>query len=378
MADEMQQLLFAKQLMDNLEYANEKGLRNLFNVIETGSDSVVNGTSYAPGAFAAWKELVRRRPDLFSDSVMDEMKQKAGSGTGYGKQAADYVLKSLDRSAVEQAKAWVGANRPSMAVAAETPAISATAASPVSSAAAPAVSSAPGLSEPQRLINAFVAPSKTFLDIRRNASWWVPWLLISILQFAFVYAFDQKVGWDTFMEQQIAKNPSAQARLDAMKPDQRERVLEAQSKVARYLGYATPVTVLISWVIVAAILMAIFNFGFGAEIPFKQSMATWGYATLPLLLVAGLGLVTIYASGTPESFNMNNPIASNPAYFLDPKNSKLLYWLASCLDAFGIWVIVLLGIGYSVVSNHKVKRNSAIAVFAVLYILFKGIGAIRA
>lgn len=235
-----------------------------------------------------------------------------------------------------------------------------------------------GLSELQRIINVFVAPSKTFTDIRRNGSWWVPWLLLSILQLAFIYAFDQKVGWETFMEQQIAKNASAQARLDSLKPEQRERIIEAQTKGARYFGYATPVTVLISWVIVAAILMAVFNFGFGAEIPFKQSMATWGYATLPLLLVAILGTLSLYATSTPESFNLNNPIASNPAYFLDPKNSKLLYWLGSCLDAFGIWVIVLLGIGYSTVSNNKVKRTSAIAVFAVLYVIFKGVGAIRA
>jgi hypothetical protein len=242
----------------------------------------------------------------------------------------------------------------------------------------PPAPESPKLSEPARLVNVFIAPSKTFEDIRRNASWWVPWLLMSIFQLAFVYGFDQKVGWDTFMEQQIAKNPSAQARLDTLKPEQRERILETQSKVARYIGFAAPVTVLISWVLMAAIFMAIFNFGFGAEIPFKQSLATWGYATLPLLLVAVLGLVTMYATATPETFNMNNPIASNPAYFLDPKNSKLLYWLGSCLDAFGIWAIVLLGIGYSTVSRNKVKLTSAIAVFAVLYIIFKGVGAIRA
>lgn len=240
----------------------------------------------------------------------------------------------------------------------------------------PAPESPKGLSEPQRLVNVFVAPSKTFEDIRRNASWWVPWLLMSIVQLAFVYAFDQKVGWDTFMEQQIAKSPSAQARLDSLKPEQREALLQTQSKVAKYLGYAAPVTLLITWVIIAAIVMAVFNFGFGAEIPFKQSLATWSYASLPLIVSLVLGIVTIYATAEPENFNLNNPIASNPGYFLDPK-SKLLYWLGSSLDAFGIWIIALLGIGYSVVSNRKVKATAAMAVFAVLYLLFKGFGAIR-
>ena len=247
-----------------------------------------------------------------------------------------------------------------------------------SDATPPAPEAPPKVSEMSRIVNVFVAPSKTFVDIRRNASWWVPWLLLSIVQLVFIVSFDQKVGWDTFMEQQIAKNPSAQARLDSMKPDQRERLLEVQAKGARYFGYATPVVTLIFMVIAAAVLMAIFNFGFGADIPFKQSMATWGYGGLPLAIHGVLATVTVYATTTPETFNLNNPVASNPAYFLDPANSRLLYWLASCLDIFAIWVIIVLGIGYSTVSNNKVKRTAAIAVFVVLYVIFKGIGAIRA
>ncbi|MGC2741826.1 MAG: hypothetical protein WA672_01470, partial [Candidatus Angelobacter sp.] len=52
----------------------------------------------------------------------------------------------------------------------------------------------PGLSEPQRLVNTFIAPSKTFTDIRRNASWWVPFLLISIFSISFFVMIDKKVG----------------------------------------------------------------------------------------------------------------------------------------------------------------------------------------
>ncbi|HKE33405.1 MAG TPA: hypothetical protein VKD65_16855, partial [Candidatus Angelobacter sp.] len=37
-----------------------------------------------------------------------------------------------------------------------------------------------GLSEPQRIVNTFVAPSKAFEDIRRNTSWWLPWLIVGI------------------------------------------------------------------------------------------------------------------------------------------------------------------------------------------------------
>lgn len=99
MTDDMSQLLFAKQLMDNVEFANESGLRNLLEIIKTGSEKVVNGTSYAPGAFAAWKELVSERPELFSDTVMRDLEELSKSGRGYGQQAARYVLKFIERPA---------------------------------------------------------------------------------------------------------------------------------------------------------------------------------------------------------------------------------------------------------------------------------------
>lgn len=247
----------------------------------------------------------------------------------------------------------------------------------VASAVPPAPNPQPKLSEMSRIVNVFTAPSATFTDIRRNSSWWVPWLLMSILQLGFAFAIDQKFGWDTLTEQQIAKNPSVQVRLDGIKPDQREQILQRQAQVARYLAYAAPVRILIMWTIIAAIFMAVFKFGFGAEIPFKRSLATWGYATMPLLISFALTIVSIYATSV-GSFDLNNPVASNVGYFLDPKNSKLLYWLGSCIDIFDIWAIVLLGIGYSIASNNKVKRTSAIAVFTVVFVLMKGLGALRA
>lgn len=97
MDNDTQQLLFAKQLMDNVEFANETGLRNLLQILETGSDQVVNGTTYAPGAFAAWKELIAARPELFTDELMKLLDERAGIGGGYGQQAAAYAVKCLKR-----------------------------------------------------------------------------------------------------------------------------------------------------------------------------------------------------------------------------------------------------------------------------------------
>jgi len=65
-------------------------------------------------------------------------------------------------------------------------------------------------------------------------------------------------------------------------------------------------------------------------------------------------------------------VASNPAYFMDPTQSKLLYAMASALDVFVIWSIVLMGIGFAC---SKVKRSTAIFIVAGWYVLYKLAGA---
>ena len=66
-------------------------------------------------------------------------------------------------------------------------------------------------------------------------------------------------------------------------------------------------------------------------------------------------------------------MATNPAYFMDPTANKFLYGMASALDVFVIWTIVLAGIGFA--CNSKVKRTTAITVVAVAYLVYKLVGS---
>src|SRR2546428_262517 len=62
-------------------------------------------------------------------------------------------------------------------------------------AVTPVPEAAPPLSQGQRIINTFIAPSKTFADLRRSASWWLPFLLMSLCSLLYVYVVDQKIGF---------------------------------------------------------------------------------------------------------------------------------------------------------------------------------------
>ncbi|MGH9513597.1 MAG: YIP1 family protein [Terriglobales bacterium] len=230
-----------------------------------------------------------------------------------------------------------------------------------------------GLSEPERIIDVFVAPTKTFTDLRRNAQWWGPFLLIVIFSIAFVYVGGQKVGFRKAMENQMRAQPRQQAQLEQLPPDQREQRLETGEKITKGISYAFPAIQLLILVIIAAILFATFKFAAGADVSFKVSLAIVVYAGLPALLKVSLAMVSLLAGASPDSFTFQNPVATNPGYFLNPADSPFLYSLASSFDVFLIWTLVLTAIGFTCVS--KVKKGTSFAIVFGWWLVFALIGA---
>jgi len=229
-----------------------------------------------------------------------------------------------------------------------------------SSPASTPTSQPAALSEGARIINTFIAPSKTFTDLRRSAAWWAPFLLMVIVSVAFVYVAGQRVGFRKAMENQMQSQPKAQARLENLPPDQREQQMEQGAKVTKIIAYAFPAIQLLILLFIAAVMFATFKFAAGADVSFKISLAIVMYASLPGLLRAILAVVSLLAGGNVDSFTFQNPVATNPGYFMNAADSPLLYSLASSLDIFLIWTLILTAIGFTCVS--KVKRGAALAI----------------
>jgi hypothetical protein len=235
--------------------------------------------------------------------------------------------------------------------------------SPLSSVPEPAP-----LSQVARIVNTYIAPSKTFTDLRRDASWWAPWLLISVFSLLFVYSMDRQIGFEQISRSEVAHSARAD-QFDKLPADQQEKQIRITAAFVRYLSYGLPVMILLYFAVTAAVLMASFNFGAGADVSFKRAYAIVFYASLPGVITGILGTISMFSGINAEGFNVNNPIATNPAYFMDRMGNKFAYGMASALDIIAIWTIVLMGIGFA--CNSKVKRSTAIAIVAVWYLLWK-------
>lgn len=214
-----------------------------------------------------------------------------------------------------------------------------------------------GLSQIERVVDAYVAPAKTFTDIRRNASWWLPFVLGVIVSLVFVYSIDRQIGFEQVAQANINRSAQAQQKLNSLSDTQREETLHTSALVTRIASYATPVVGLVFALIAAGILMICFNFGLGAQAGFTQYLAVWFYAGLPLLLKYVLAAITLFAGATADQFDIRNPVGTNVGWYLSSDIPLWIRTMFSSVDVFTIWTVVLLILGCATIA--RVKRSSA-------------------
>jgi hypothetical protein len=235
------------------------------------------------------------------------------------------------------------------------------------------------LSEVERVVDTFVAPSKTFNDILRSSSWWLPWLLGALVPLGFSVAIQQKVGWDkTYSNILRQSSQTQQDRIAQLPPDQQARQKAIAASFTKYVVWASPVLGLLFAAIAAGVLLMTLNFGLGGRATFGQMFAVWMYATLPWLISGILGIVVLFAGLDADAFNLKNPVGTNIGYYLPTDLPQWLIAFGTSMDVLTIWVLVLLTIGCAIVARTKLA-STAIAVVGwwVLITLVKvGVAAI--
>ena len=243
-----------------------------------------------------------------------------------------------------------------------------------------AAEEAPGLSQLQRVVNTFTAPSKTFEDIKRgNRSWWMPLILLAVVGYIFFAVVYTQIGMKQVTDNQMRLNPQQAERMAQAPPEQRDKIENFSIYVTEGFFIASPVLVLGGLALVSLVLMATINFGFGGRAKYSSVLAVCFYTSLPSIVKTLLGIVVIYAGVAPESFNIKNFAPTNVGAFLDPiETNKALYAFATSLDVIQIWSMILLAIGLATVAG--VKRGSGyIAVigwWVIIVLIGVGVAAV--
>jgi len=221
------------------------------------------------------------------------------------------------------------------------------------------------MNEGSRLLGVFFEPRRTFADIAERPRWIVPLLAALLFGAAFLYVFNTKVGWQTYLHRITDNNP----RMLQLAEDQRQRIFDTQLRIVPIFSYVSVfVIVPLTFLLAAAISMGIIQGLLGVPIRFKQAFAAFCYASLPRALYGVLAIVVILVSPHREDVDPQNAFLSNASALMDPQtSSKFLYTLASGLDFFVLWVMILAAMGLKAAGGKKLSFGGAFFAVALPY-----------
>jgi hypothetical protein len=220
------------------------------------------------------------------------------------------------------------------------------------------------MSEVSRLTGVFFEPGKTFADIAERPRWFWPLLIVVLGAVVFYALVSTHVGFRGMVEEQF-NTPRAQQQMAQMSPEQRQRTMTMYEKaypIAFTAGSAAgiPIMYLLSALVVWGMASGIMSAG----LRFKQVFAITCYASLTSLVTRVLATVVMFLK-QPDQYNIMNPVASNPAAFMDQATaSKFLYALASGLDVIAIWAMFLMAVGIKAAAGKRLSFGGAL--FSVL------------
>ena len=218
-----------------------------------------------------------------------------------------------------------------------------------------------GLSQVERVVDTFVAPSKTFTDILRSANWVLPFLLMVVMAYAGSFTIARQVGWAQVIENQMQSSPKSQEAMAELTPEARAQRMKVSVAIAKGISYVTPLFILIVGAIVSLVLWATFNFGLGAQTKFNEVLCVWMYASLPKLLITFIMILMLFLGNSQESFDPSFPAGTNLGYYL-VDSAKWLRTLLSWFDLVGIWSLALLVIGMAIVAKKSIAQSTAVVV----------------
>jgi hypothetical protein len=231
-----------------------------------------------------------------------------------------------------------------------------------------------GLNQLERVGDTFVVPAKTFKDILRSSSCWLPIVLLIVSTLASAFVVDKKVGFEQVYENQM-HTPKAEERMASLTPEQRAQSAQRTIPIIKFSTYGFSVFLLIISAIYALVLWASFNFGLGAQTTFPQVFAVTMYSALPYLVTVLLIILTVAFGGDPEAYNPQNPVGTNLAYYL-PDVTGPLKGLLQSLDIVKIWSDVLQVIGMAIIAKKTITQAAIIVgIFWLIGVVFTVMGA---
>lgn len=211
------------------------------------------------------------------------------------------------------------------------------------------------------LAGAIMAPGETFQKVAARPGWqlWlVPILLFVILSIVTTVMFMPKFDFETAVREQLARQ--GQTVDDAQ--------VETFVKIQKPLVFTTAV---IGTPFVLLILTLVYMLGFkafGGEGRFAQYFAITTLTWIPQVLKSIVASIVIATRESVRIEELQTIVMSNPGALADPVEKPALFSLLSSFDVFTFWTMILMIIGYGIVSKRP--KGQSIGIVIAIWLIY--------
>ncbi|MEJ2355849.1 MAG: YIP1 family protein, partial [candidate division WOR-3 bacterium] len=199
---------------------------------------------------------------------------------------------------------------------------------------------------------------KTFQHIKEKDDWWIPFVLIVVITWIFL--------WIT---------GPALARITAQQMAERgiDREIPKFVEYIKYLG--APIGTLATWLLMSVIIWFLSN-SFGADWNYIKALDLYAYSSVAQALRTVLTTLILFIRGIPNIMTLKDlNVATGFNLLFSPENPKL-YALVSGIEVFTIWQYILIAYGISEITGISKKKAAWVSV--ITYLITLGFGVIFA
>jgi Yip1-like protein len=226
--------------------------------------------------------------------------------------------------------------------------------------AAPATPQEPArLGPAARLVGVLFSPGETFQDINRKPTWLVPILIGIVIALGtnLFFTWRVKPDWERIMRDQVNRQleRSGQPRPPDDQIDTQVRMMAGFAKFGPLFAIAiVPIYILILSGIFALGLMLI-----QAKTTFKKILSVVTWSSTATGLISAIVIMASLMARDQESLasldptQQGNLTATNLGVLLPADMSAPIRAVASSIDIFTIWFLILLSIGFAAIAGAR-------------------------
>lgn len=201
-----------------------------------------------------------------------------------------------------------------------------------------------------RIFGVFVSPGRTFEDVAREPHFILCWCIQLAVGEGVALMMVQRVGIYAMARQAMSQS----AAFTNASPELQQQMVARTASVMHYTTLFQPFLIVFFLLLFGWIFQGVANFLLGYEARYKQAMSMVSHAYLAQTLLALITMLVLWLN--PGSYNLLNPLGTNVGFFLDKAStSPFLYALATHLDIFSLWIVILLGVGVAALGGRKGK-----------------------